>query len=240
MLSAFTLNELPNESARLDTLLTLWKKCDGYFVLVENGTNAGFKLIEEARDFLMAQAKQDQSAYLFAPCPHELPCPRAVKNDGTPCNFAVKYRSLDIGQNIKDQIALYSHVIFKKGLRTDDKTIDWPRMVRPTQVRSRHTRCKLCTHRGKLEEVVITKRKHSKYDNTILFSIIHLGKIVFFSHCFVFQFVSLDTLTVVREKAIGAIECQLNSMRMSAIQPTNQIFLMTTLRFDTRYNINSN
>lgn len=167
MLSAFTLNELPSQSDRLETLLTLWKKCDGYFVIVENGTNTGFKLIEEAREYLMAQAKKDESAFLFAPCPHELPCPRAVKNDGTPCNFAAKFRVLDIGQNTKDQVALYSHVVFKKGSREDDKTIDWPRMIRPTQVRSRHTRCKFCTHRGKLEEVVITKRKHSKYDTTI-------------------------------------------------------------------------
>lgn len=163
VLSAFTLNELPNLRARLDTLLTLWKKCDGYIVLIENGTNAGFKLIEEARDFLLEQAKKDGTAYLYAPCPHELPCPRVVKNDGTPCNFFAKYRSLNIGQNAKDQIALYSYVVFKKGSREDDKTIEWPRLVRPTQVRTRHTRCKMCSHRGKLEEVIITKRKHSKY-----------------------------------------------------------------------------
>lgn len=36
-------------------------------VLIENGTNAGFKLIEEARDFLLQQAHNDGSAYLFAP-----------------------------------------------------------------------------------------------------------------------------------------------------------------------------
>lgn len=67
ILSAFTLNELPDMKTRLDTLLTLWKKCDGYFVLIENGTKAGFKLIEEARDLILHQSKRDQSAYLFAP-----------------------------------------------------------------------------------------------------------------------------------------------------------------------------
>lgn len=61
------MNSLPDMKTRLDTLQTLWKKCDGYMVLVENGTNAGFKLIEEARAFLLQQAMQDDSAFLFAP-----------------------------------------------------------------------------------------------------------------------------------------------------------------------------
>lgn len=95
-------------------------------------------------------------------CPHETACPRVLKNDGTPCNFCVSYRTLGIGENKKIQKILYSYVVFKKGSRDNDKTIDWPRLVRPTQVRTKHTRCKMCTHRGKLEEVVVTKAKHSK------------------------------------------------------------------------------
>lgn len=68
VLSAFTLMELPDLKTRLQTLLTLWKKCDGYMVLVENGTNAGFNLIHEAREFLLQQTKESKDpAYLFAP-----------------------------------------------------------------------------------------------------------------------------------------------------------------------------
>lgn len=37
----------------------------------------------------------------------------------------------------------------------------WPRVVRPVLTRSRHTICRLCTKEGKLDEVVITKAKHS-------------------------------------------------------------------------------
>lgn len=36
-------------------------------VLIENGNNAGFRLIEEARAFLLQQAIQENSAYIFAP-----------------------------------------------------------------------------------------------------------------------------------------------------------------------------
>lgn len=70
-----------------------------------------------------------------------------------------------IGDVPNDGKVLYSYVVFKKGTRSDDKTIDWPRIVRPIQVRSRHARCRLCTHRGNLENVIITKRKHPKYAN---------------------------------------------------------------------------
>lgn len=59
--------ELPNLTERLETLLTLWNKCDGYLVIIEQGTNAGFNLINEARDFLLDQVKENDSAYVFAP-----------------------------------------------------------------------------------------------------------------------------------------------------------------------------
>lgn len=54
---------------RLETLLTLWNKCDGYLVLIEEGTNAGFSLINEARDFFLSVSKQneEESAFIFAP-----------------------------------------------------------------------------------------------------------------------------------------------------------------------------
>lgn len=89
-------------------------------------------------------------------------CPRMLSNDGTPCNFHARFRSLGIGQVKSEHKILFSYVIFKKGSRIDDKTIDWPRLVRPTQVRTRHTRCRMCTSRGQLEEIVFTKAKHSK------------------------------------------------------------------------------
>lgn len=123
---------------------------------------------------------------------------------------------MDIGQTQQDRKTLFSYVVFKKGSRDDDKTINWPRMVRPTQVRTRHTRCKFCTHRGKLEEVVVTKGKHSKY--------VQYSKVIYsFSNSialirlFLLFFLSPDTLTDALEKAIGVIVCLLNSRKMNVI-----------------------
>lgn len=38
----------------------------------------------------------------------------------------------------------------------------WPRIVRPTLVRSKHTVCRMCTAEGQLKEVVATASKHGK------------------------------------------------------------------------------
>lgn len=39
---------------------------------------------------------------------------------------------------------------------------NWPRLVRPTMLRSKHVRCRICTSNGKLNEVVFTASKNGK------------------------------------------------------------------------------
>lgn len=67
MLSAYSLMELPNLKARIETLLTLWNKCDGYLVLIESGSNAGFGLINEARNFFVNHLNETKDGYVYAP-----------------------------------------------------------------------------------------------------------------------------------------------------------------------------
>ena len=74
----------------------------GYLVLAESGTNAGFHVIAEARDYLVqisqlaesedAEAEAgaaDGEGHSVAPCSHEAACPRHA-HDTIPCNFPVK------------------------------------------------------------------------------------------------------------------------------------------------------
>lgn len=184
--------ELPSLKARLEVLQTLWNKCDKYMVLVELGTNQGFRLINEARDFLLDQNKAENSAYIFAPvipfflsfyfiffnslmyepliqwkyfrtqCPHHEPCPRFMSDEKIPCSFLSRYKPLRVGEPREEDRELYTYLVIKKGSRNDDETIDWPRIMEPPMRRSKHTICRMCTHRGKLEEVIFTSRKHSK------------------------------------------------------------------------------
>ncbi|XP_058835358.1 methyltransferase-like protein 17, mitochondrial isoform X2 [Topomyia yanbarensis] len=98
VLSAFSLFELPSKKTRTDVLENLWNKCDGYLVLVEQGSYAGYSLIEEAREYLLEKINSSGSEYhIFAPCPHHQQCPRMVLEDGTPCNFESSYNQLPLG-----------------------------------------------------------------------------------------------------------------------------------------------
>lgn len=44
VVSAYSLLELPNQISRLETILKLWNKTEQYLIIVEQGTNVGFKV----------------------------------------------------------------------------------------------------------------------------------------------------------------------------------------------------
>lgn len=96
-------------------------------------------------------------------CPHDLKCPRlADLNDKTPCNFQTQYEPVALGgKSHGKKYAKYSYVILKKGNnRSSDQK--WPRLVRPTLIRSKHVICRMCTEKGVLQEVIFTKSKYGK------------------------------------------------------------------------------
>lgn len=72
VLSAYSLFELPSAKERLEVLMTLWNKCDGYLVIVEAGNKHGFELVNEARNFLLHLTGEDNSAHVFAPVSERL------------------------------------------------------------------------------------------------------------------------------------------------------------------------
>ncbi|CAH1098644.1 unnamed protein product [Psylliodes chrysocephalus] len=163
VVSAYSMFELPSLQSRLETVVNLWNKTEKYLVIVEQGTNAGFKVVNELRDFLLQANQESRKCTVFSPCPHDDICPRFLSKDGTPCNFEVAYYSLPIGATSDLKNELYSYVVLKKcksgAINTE---IKWPRLVRPTLVRSKHTICRMCSPRGKLEEVIFTASKHGK------------------------------------------------------------------------------
>lgn len=53
-------------------------------------------------------------------------------------------------------------MVIKRGKRNELEGPAWPRIVRPTLVRSKHTICRLCTYEGQLQEVIFTAKKHGK------------------------------------------------------------------------------
>uniref|UniRef100_A0A336MME2 CSON003852 protein n=1 Tax=Culicoides sonorensis TaxID=179676 RepID=A0A336MME2_CULSO len=164
VLSAFSLIELPNRKTRLETLANLWARTSGYLVLLELGTNTGFKLIHEARKFITSlNSEGDTQGYIFAPCPQESTCPRYATDEGTPCNFQIRYFPLPFYNIANPRNDRYSYIVFKKnGSRDQDPASNWPRLVRETLIKPRHVFCRMCTKDGNLQEVVFTAGKHGK------------------------------------------------------------------------------
>ncbi|KAH0552664.1 methyltransferase-like protein 17, mitochondrial [Cotesia glomerata] len=164
---AFTLMELPDRKTRIETILNLWRKTDKYLVIVDQGTNAGFKLINEARDFITNminthKKRELYEAFIFSPCPHELQCPRYEDGTNTPCNFEVRFFPLQFRRGHMIYNERYSYVVFKKGSSREDND-KWPRLVRETITHSRMAICRMCTSEGKLQEIIFSKGKHEKF-----------------------------------------------------------------------------
>ncbi|KAH8395158.1 hypothetical protein KR222_001989 [Zaprionus bogoriensis] len=159
-----TLFELEDKQQREEILMKLWRKCDGYMVIAEEGTRRGSELVNEARRFLLKAGGDEHVGHTLAPCPHDLRCPRLSDlADRTPCNFEIAYAPLRLTGDSAGgrKNFLYSYAILKKGAQTDASQ-QWPRIVRPTLVRSKHSICRMCTQTGNLQEVIFTAAKHGK------------------------------------------------------------------------------
>ncbi|KAG5682987.1 hypothetical protein PVAND_012301 [Polypedilum vanderplanki] len=162
VLSSYSMFEQPTLINRLEIANNLWNKTQDYLIFVENGSNSGFKLLCEIRDFLIdLKGKTNEDAFIFSPCPHESECPRFTLNDGTPCNFEVRYNTLPFSGTQKILSHLYSYLVIKKG-KSEANSDKWPRIVRPTIVRSKHTMCHLCTKEGEIQNIIITESKHGR------------------------------------------------------------------------------
>ncbi|XP_044730622.1 methyltransferase-like protein 17, mitochondrial [Chrysoperla carnea] len=160
VLSAYSLLELPSSNNRFETVLNLWNKTRKFLIIVEQGNSSGFRVTNEARDFILNLPDEKNTAHVFMPCPHDKPCPRFL-NDNTPCNFEVSYRTLPLLGSSEYHRERYSYVVLQKSPRNEND-VSWPRIVRPTLVKSKHTICRLCTSKGTLEEVIFTASKHGK------------------------------------------------------------------------------
>lgn len=166
--AAFTLSELPGARDRQDAVLTLWRKTNSYLVLVENGTKEGHQILMEARDTLLKTQDKivhdSRPASVFAPCPHELICPKLAAESVTPCNFQQLYHPLPLPGHNMPQTEKFSYLILTRKEQTGVETpgVGWSRLLAPVQRRARHVHCRLCCPDGRLQHVVVTARKHSR------------------------------------------------------------------------------
>ncbi|EEB16533.1 ubiquinone biosynthesis protein, putative [Pediculus humanus corporis] len=162
VVSSFSLFESSSCLERLKLLTTLWNNTLEYLVLIENGSFAGYSLLNEARTFILEiSEKFNVKCYIFAPCPHELTCPRFEATEKSiPCNFSIKYKHLNVYKyRNSTENHKFSFLIFKKG---EDSPMEnrSPRIVKEVLLRRNHVVCNVCTSKGQLKTLVSTKNQH--------------------------------------------------------------------------------
>ncbi|XP_054986741.1 methyltransferase-like protein 17, mitochondrial isoform X2 [Sorex araneus] len=164
VISAFSLSELPSKAHRTEVVQTLWRKTNRFLILLENGTKAGHRLLMDARDLVLKGKEKcpldPRPGFVFAPCPHELPCPQLTASKSLACSFAQAYHPIPFSWNKKPKEEKFSMVILARG--SPEKAHRWPRITQPVLKRPRHVHCHLCCPDGQGQHTVITARKHGR------------------------------------------------------------------------------
>ncbi|XP_055989766.1 methyltransferase-like protein 17, mitochondrial isoform X2 [Sorex fumeus] len=164
VVSAFSLSELPSRAHRTEIVQTLWRKTNRFLILLENGTKAGHRLLMDARDLVLKGKEKclldPRPGFVFAPCPHELPCPQLTASKPLACSFAQAYHPIPFSWNKKPKEEKFSMVILARG--SPEKAHRWPRITQPVLKRPRHVHCHLCCPDGQGQHAVITARKHGR------------------------------------------------------------------------------
>lgn len=186
---AFSMLELPNSELRANTIENLWHKTNDLLVVVERGNRGGFATINEARHFILDMSGHDVTkkinltpesrpiqkqkipeAHVFAPCPHEFACPRAMmtnKKNMDICRFKVHFEPLDIGERKTGYLSEeFSYVVLRKrphpSYLTNECSMRLPRIVEKRKHSKKKFTHKLCCPNGNLAETVITQKKYGK------------------------------------------------------------------------------
>uniref|UniRef100_A0A8C8SZS8 Ribosome assembly protein METTL17, mitochondrial n=1 Tax=Pelusios castaneus TaxID=367368 RepID=A0A8C8SZS8_9SAUR len=164
VVSAFSLNELSSLAERRETIQTLWRKTDGFLVLVENGTKEGHQMLMEAREIILRGddkvSHDPRKAHVFAPCPHHLPCQRLNPKRPLPCNYLQTYHSLPFRWNPPMKEEIFSFLILHRGPVAGVEP--WPRITQAVLGRPRHVHCHLCCADGSLQHAIITPSQHGR------------------------------------------------------------------------------
>ncbi len=151
---SYVLGELPSDH-RTALLRNAWHVASGVLVVVEPGTSAGFKRIDNARSELI-----EAGGTVIAPCPHSERCPMATPDW---CHFSVRVPRSRTHRAVK-QASLghederYSYVAVARTARTatGDRVIHTPRVSRA------EIRLDLCTRTG-IEQIAIPRRERAAY-----------------------------------------------------------------------------
>ncbi len=154
---AYVLGEL--DEAQRTQIIDLAAARARTVVVVEAGTPAGYRRILAARARLIGAGLT-----VLAPCPHQLQCPLAGRNDW--CHFAVRVDRSPLHRRLKDGERSFEDEKFSWVAAThapDPPDQPGDRVIRRPQRRKGLVSLALCTVAGGAEERVISKRQGATY-----------------------------------------------------------------------------
>lgn len=151
---SYAMNEL-GEAERSRLVEKAWEATSRALLLVEPGTPAGFEIIREAREQLIAAG-----AFVGAPCPHETPCPMAA---GDWCHFAVRVERTRLHRQAKGGDLGYEDEKFSYVLALrEPPAVRPPRVLRHPRIDAGRIELRLCASAG-LQPLVVTKREKADW-----------------------------------------------------------------------------
>lgn len=151
---SYALGEL-SDTTLMTVLNHAFTKTAGLLVLVEPGTPRGYATLMRARDFLM-----EKGAICVAPCPHQKPCPMNNQT-GKWCHFTTRLARSRLHRRLKEADLGFEDEPFSYLILMPQNIASLPqydRIVEAPQQRSGHIRFTICSHEGKIEESVISRR----------------------------------------------------------------------------------
>lgn len=154
VLSSYMLNELSPDkiSGAVDKM---WAAARKMLLIVEPGTPAGYKVIREVRERLVAQG-----AYIAAPCPHAGVCPASADDW---CHFSCRVARSRLHKQLKDGDAPYEDEKFTYIAASRMPCTPAPsRIMRHPYVEKGKISLRLCTEKG-FEDRLVTSRDKSGF-----------------------------------------------------------------------------
>lgn len=153
--AGYVLNELPSKDLP-EVLKRLWNSCEGWLVLVEPGTPAGYERILAARDWLC-----QQGGHVVAPCPGAVPCP--LVGSAKWCHFGVRFnrprfQRLSKGAEVGWEDEFFSFIAMSR----EPCQVPEGRLLHFPQKRGGHVWVDLCTRDG-LHKKVLSRRDGALY-----------------------------------------------------------------------------
>jgi len=155
VIASYMINELAGSNLE-KSVKKLWGMTEGILLIVEPGSNSGYKNVMRARKQLLSMG-----AKLVAPCPHSAACP-IEKNDF--CAFECRVARSKLHKEVKGadvpyEDESYIYAAFSRA----PATVCQERILRHPTLRKNSVLLKLCNREGQIEEREIFKSDKDNY-----------------------------------------------------------------------------